>query len=463
MPPTLALFLWLALLLGLLIFDPAKEPKTSLALWVPLIWVFFIASRLPSQWTGGSVNSAIDAFQEGNSLDRAVYLVLILLAIGILVMRRLDWVRFWNSNLALGVFLFFALASMLWSDSPFVTFKRWARDLGSYLVILVVLSDPHPLEAVRTLLRRLSYVLISLSILLIKYYPSLGMQYSYWTGGAMYIGPTTGKNILGVVCLVSGLFFFWDTVTRWSERKDPRTKRILFINVGFLLASVWLLKLADSATSRVCFAIGCLVILVVLSQWGRRHQTLIKVMLPASFLLYVILASAFNINGALAGHLGRDPTLTDRTVVWQILLSLHTNPAVGTGYESFWLGPRLQWLWRQGPTAGLNEAHNGYLEVYLNLGAIGVLLLIAVILTGYRNINKKLALSSKLAPLCLALWIIVLFYNMTEAAFKWHLMWICFLLATIVVPEPVEDQVLVPASFGKLMRSQSLRRVGTYK
>jgi exopolysaccharide production protein ExoQ len=456
---------WLVLLLGLLVFDPAKEPKTSLALWIPVIWVFFIASRLPSQWIGGSVGSAIQAFEEGDSLDRGVYIVLILLAIGILALRRIEWVRFFNSNLALAVFLFFALGSVFWSDSPFVALKRWARDLGSYLVILVVLSDPRPLEAVRTLLRRLSYVLISLSILLIKYYPALGMQYSYWTGGAMYIGPTTAKNILGVVCLVSGLYFFWDTVTRWSERKDPRTKRIIFVNVVFLLASVWLLKLADSATSRVCFAIGCLVIWVLHSHWGRRHQTFVKVMIPLSFVVYVILAFAFNINGSLAGHLGRDPTLTDRTVVWQILLSLHTNPAVGTGYESFWLGPRLQWLWQQGPTAGLNEAHNGYLELYLNLGAIGVLLLVAVILTGYRNITRKLELGSKLALLSMALWIVALFYNMTEAAFKWHLMWICFLLATIVLPEPepVENQIQVPVGSGKLIRIQSSRKVGNYK
>jgi transposase len=35
-----------------------------------------------------------------------------------------------------------------------------------------------------------------------------------------------------------------------------------------------------------------------------------------------------------------------------------------SGYESFWLGPRLLWVWEQ--AGGVNEAHNGYLEVYLN-------------------------------------------------------------------------------------------------
>ena len=65
----------------------------------------------------------------------------------------------------------------------------------------------------RTLLRRLCYLLIPLSVLLVKYYPQIGRQYDYWQGTAMYVGPTTSKNMLGVLCLIGGLFFFWDTVT----------------------------------------------------------------------------------------------------------------------------------------------------------------------------------------------------------------------------------------------------------
>ena len=42
------------------------------------------------------------------------------------------------------VFLSFALMSFCWSDFPFVAFKRWFRDLGNYLVILVVLVRSAP-------------------------------------------------------------------------------------------------------------------------------------------------------------------------------------------------------------------------------------------------------------------------------------------------------------------------------
>src|ERR1700686_4779563 len=133
MSPSLALLLWLILLLGLLRYDPAKDPETSLALWIPLIWIFITASRLPSQWLGGSVGSAGQGFEEGNPLDRTFFSVLILLAIIILMLRLFNWGAFFSRNIPLMALLLFALVSILWSDFPFVSFKRWFRDLGNYL------------------------------------------------------------------------------------------------------------------------------------------------------------------------------------------------------------------------------------------------------------------------------------------------------------------------------------------
>ena len=148
--------------------------------------------------------------------------------------RSFDWSTFFARNLPLLVFISFALLSVVWSDFPLITFKRWFRDLGAYLMILVVLSDPRPLEAIRTVLRRLGYLLVPLSILLIKYYSDIGRHYSIWTGGTEFVGAATSKNTLGLLCLISGLFFFWDTMTRWSERKQRRVKRILILNVAFI-------------------------------------------------------------------------------------------------------------------------------------------------------------------------------------------------------------------------------------
>jgi O-antigen ligase len=442
LPPYLAFYLWLILLVALLSFDPAKHAGTSLALWVPVIWMFIVGSRLPSQWVSGHVGLAAGTLEEGNPWDRSVFLVLILLAIGILMSRSFNWSRFFACNIAGMAFISFALVSVCWSDFPFVAFKRWFRDLGNYVVILVALSDTRPLEAVRTLLRRLGYLLIPLSLLLVKYYPDIGMQYNIWTGTAMYVGPTTSKNGLGIVCLVSGLFFFWDTVVRWSDRKQSRNRRIILVNLAFLAMTLYLMHVADSATSRLCLAIGCLVITAAHSKAGRRRHTVLRIAIPACLCLYITLAFGFGINltALLAEAVGRNPTLTGRTDIWDLLLTMHTNPLVGTGYGSFWLGPRLNVIW-QSPVGAINEAHNGYLELYLNLGLIGLFLFAAFLIGSYRSICRRLRPFSSFASLTLALWTVTLIYNVTEAAFSWQYMWVTFLIGAIAAPVPFHDPI----------------------
>lgn len=448
MPPNLALLLWFILLVALFRFDPAKEKESSPALWVPLAWMFFLGSRLPAQWLGvGRAATRAQAYEEGNLFDRMILFGLILLALAILSARSFRWGRFMQRNLALIAFLSYALLSFMWSDFPLTSLKRWIRDLGNYLVILVVLSDPRPFEAVRTLLRRLCYLLVPLSVVLVKYFPTLGRGYSEWTGAAYYQGVGTTKNMLGVVCLVSGLFFFWDTLVRWAERKERPIKRILLVNAAMVAMTLWLLNLADSATSTLCLALGCAVIAAAHSGMFRRHPARLKVLIPVFIGLYLVLEMGFDISALIARLAGRDPTLTGRTEIWNLLLSLAGNPIIGTGYEGFWLGERLRTIWRE-TGINLNQAHNGYLEVYLNLGIVGLGLIAIFLIAAYKNICKGFGSAYNLATLSMALWTILLFYNVTEAALKGQLLWLTFLLLVIVAPARTEELLTTPGAAG---------------
>jgi exopolysaccharide production protein ExoQ len=452
MPASLAIVIWLIFLVALLYWDPAKNSETSFALWVPVMWMFIVGSRLPSQWLGGDMGQAADTLEEGNPLDRTIYLVLILLAVGILVFRSFKWENFFTRNVALTAFLSFALISACWSDFPFIALKRWFRDLGNYLVILVALCDRNPAEAACVLLRRLCYLLVPLSILLIKYYPNLAISYSFYSGAPEYMGATTSKNMLGVLCLVCGTFLFWDTVTRWSDRKKSRTRRVIVVNIAFMAATFWLLRLSHSATSSVCLVIACLVIVATHSTWIKHHPAFLKAMAPTSICLYLVLSYGFGVTSDLTSQVGRDSTFTGRTEIWKAVLSTNTDWLVGTGYESFWIGPRLSTLW---PVIGpVNEAHSGYLEIYLNLGAAGVVLSCIFLIASYRTICRELSRSFSIASLALALWTIMFFYNVTEsAAFRGHFLWVAFVLVAIVVSTYAPPARNVPAKTSSLKDS----------
>jgi O-antigen ligase len=132
--------------------------------------------------------------------------------------------------------------------------------------------------------------------------------------------------------------------------------------------------------------------------------------------------------------LGRNSTLTGRKLIWHAVLSLHTNPFFGTGFESFWLGNRLESVWHMS-VDGIQEAHNGYIEVYLNLGWCGVVLLGAVIVSGYRRALAELRSDRQDARLRLAFLTATLVFSMTEAGFRMlSPIWLAFLLAASECP-----------------------------
>jgi exopolysaccharide production protein ExoQ len=194
---------------------------------------------------------------------------------------------------------------------------------------------------------------------------------------------------------------------------------------------VWLLNTCDSATSRVCLVIACLVILAGHSKVVQRRPAILTVMVPCVFLAYAFLFFGLGLSREFASAIGRSG-LSGREEIWQVVLSQHTNPLLGTGYESFWLGPRLERIWATGWN-GLNEAHNGYLEVYLNLGYAGLSLLMIFVGAVYRNICKKFMPFSSIASFALAIWSVFLFHNCTEADFRCGLMWFAFVLAALAV------------------------------
>jgi len=87
---------------------------------------------------------------------------------------------------------------------------------------------------------------------------------------------------------------------------------------------------------------------------------------------------------------------------------------------------------------GINEAHNGYLEIYLNLGWAGIALLGLIIATGFPKVLRALRLDTESGKLMLAYFILGLIYNFTEAGFKMmNPVWIFFIMAVMAVPGEV--------------------------
>jgi exopolysaccharide production protein ExoQ len=425
MPPILALMLSLGFS-GVLLYREAYQQKNvSRAIWIPCIWLFILGSRPISAWIGYQGVAGMDAMMEGSPVDRLVYLFLMIAALGVVVYRRLKWTEILANNRLLICFIAYCAVSVLWSDYPFIAFKRWFKSLGDPLMALIILSEVNPSAAVGSVLRRCAFVLVPLSIVFIKYFPRLGRGYSDWTGQAYYTGVTTNKNMLGYLLLVFGLLFLCTTLTRGMKERRAEQRTELAISVLMLGMILWLVRMADSKTALVALCVSAGTIFALGSSLVRRYFGRVAI---AALVVVLTLQWAFNIWGLVLEAAGRDATLTGRTEIWAEVLKLSQSALVGSGFQSFWLGDRLTAMWARFPVFRPNQAHNGYLEIYLNLGWVGLIVFLCMLGAFYNTMRDRLERAMAMSPVdrtelaiakfALGYLVAYLVYNVTEAIFQ---------------------------------------------
>ena len=432
------------LLIGYLIRrDSTVAPRPSPAVWIPTFWLLINGSRQPSQWLGSGHRFASQALYEGNPVDQAVYGMLIVAGILVLANRGVGFHQLSKNNSWIILFFLYEGISFAWSDFPFVSFKRWIKASGDFVMVFVLCSDPYPVRAITAALKRSGYVLIPLSLLFCKYYEDMGRVIDDW-GRSYYTGVTLDKNMFGYLLFAYGLFFASGLVCAFRQDSSSRaTTRTDLLSYALLLAMVaWLTPVADSKTSLFALVTGIAVILALQFSKVQRH---LWSFLIATVLIAAISNALFSVNSAVLEASGRDATLTGRTGIWQTVLSEPINPLLGTGYASFWLGERLQRIWDLYPRTPLIQAHNGYIEAYLNLGVVGVALLGGVLWTALRNARRRLLAAhyttgnlddSLFQTFGIAYILAYLVYNTTEATFVGlNFLFIIFLLVAFDIEQ----------------------------
>jgi O-antigen ligase len=418
----------------------SPRPRLSIGLWLPMLWLWFAMTRPLSVWLGLAPVNTPEQLLEGNPIERQLIIILIALGLLVLALRASQAGSVLRANAPIVLLFFYCGISVAWSDYPEVATKRLIRACGDMVMVLIVLTEPNPSLAIRWLLTRLAFLIMPLSILFIRYYPELGRAYHRWEGIALYTGVTTNKNLMGMVCLALGiaLVAYFLQLLRHRDRNQHRGPLLAY--GATLVMLLWVLWQTSSTTSAALFVlVSGLIVVTNLMPWLRR---------PAALSLtvgVVVMAAVYglilNPGAGLITSLGKDATLTGRTELWMHLLEMPIDSLVGTGFESFWLGDRLERLWALYWWRP-NQAHNGYLEFLLNLGWIGIVLFAVVLVTGFRNVLVGIRWDRDEGGLRLGFFVAALLYNLTEAAFKFsHPLWILLLWAIMARPVQPGRQV----------------------
>ena len=307
--------------------------------------------------------------------------------------------------------LIWVMLSVTWSAFPELTIRRGGRviiEVVSFAILALSFSSS---QGVLRVLFRI-FLLINLADIISVAAPSISRT------DLGFAGLHGHKNLAGEFFYMALPVFFIAIFDRSVSRY-----RIPAI-FSFLTAAVMLVA-SDSKTAMGTVLIGSAFVIFSRAAQFKRYGLLI---VCECVLVAVVLAMTFFQNGFLQAiySVTDDPTLTGRDSIWRFALSkFDANPFVGIGYGALWqAGPQLEEAlanWEI-PFGGINEAHNGYIDILAQMGIIGLILLVIcllmILLRIYRYANCSEG-RERFGLADYAIYIIwgALIYNVTETFF----------------------------------------------
>jgi O-antigen ligase len=375
--------------------------------------------------------------EEAGSLpDRLVLVILIIIAVLILCRRKIEWSLITKDNFWLILLFLYLGSTILWSNFQFVSFKRWMRLSGVIPIALVVLTERSPLKALESALRRCTYVLIPFSLLLIKYFPNFAVEYSP-EGKKMWEGVASQKNGLGVICALSAFLIIWTFLRDWRMGSFLKKKSHAFAEGLVLAIALYLLggfrgAYSATATGFLIIGVASLLLLYRMKSKARQISTFLVFMVAGGLLC---LTFADSLAPIVTSFFHRDASFTGRSDIWRMVIDVASrNPLLGVGYGGYW-GLQDGEIFS---TLLVREAHSGYLDVYLEVGIVGIVLLLAFLLSYHYRALRELnhAFDWGLFGICLLM--MTLIHNFTESNFlrTSSYFWNVTVFVTIILSEP---------------------------
>ena len=124
------------------------------------------------------------------------------------------------------LFFLYCALSILWADYPFVAFKHWNKGIGDIVMVLIILTDPDPVAALKRLFSRIGFVLLPALHPVHQVLPIHWKGFHSSSGFPMYSGVTMQKNTLGVICLIFGLGSLWRFLAVYRDRAGSTPKAV---------------------------------------------------------------------------------------------------------------------------------------------------------------------------------------------------------------------------------------------
>jgi len=344
-----------------------------------MAWLLLILLIVPEGLDYASLSAA--APSSGSAGSRLLWLGLLGASSMILIWRSaLAWLLMSQFNRFLLLFGTLAIASLAWSPEPAFTVRRLIRLVTIVLVALAFVLVSWHRQRFQNVLRPLLTGLLAGSIVFSLLDPALGVHHEVEAGIAgSWRGLTNHKNTLGMLSC-TGLIL-------WAHAALARSASLSAIAFGAAVSTICLLMSRSSTSLMTAMLVLPGMVLLIRAPMVLRPYMRWLVCAFAALALVYAVAVLRLVPGAelllqpIAMVSGKDLSFTGRSEIWRIVgeqVSLH--PWLGTGYGAYWIGPQprspsYEFLARMYFYPG--SGHNGYLDIVNDLGAAGLVCLLA--------------------------------------------------------------------------------------
>lgn len=330
-------------------------------------------------FSGLADTSNLDAAEkdlEGNAVNQICGLITLLVPLFFFIRNKVFLSKsFYRNNVFLLVFMLCLAVSISWSHDPMLSFKRFVA-LISVVFFAGFLAYNYSLEKIAFMLGCLIGAAALFGLILALVRPDVAFIYGGVREGAfkgIFPDKNAGARINAIAILL---------LLPMIRQGNPWA---IICSLFSLIA----IALAQSATATALIVAG------TVSYWY--FLTLIRLHINRSWpaflgttIVYLLICFFLYGNYTLLLELtGRDPSLTDRTLIWDLLTPLIDAEFLkGYGFGAFWSSPSAEvFISRWGY---IGNAHNGYIETLLNGGIVQlmalVLMLIEALLKHYRAV-----------------------------------------------------------------------------
>lgn len=338
--------------------DRLKEGRFAWVLTGGLVvWMLYMVSgfRLPTQVITLSDANASAAVRQVTFAGAGMIAVARLYrfqAIGSVIVARLPFI----------LFTLFLIASFTWSTAPTLTLKRVAIfAFGIVAQIVAVHSSKRPVES---MIKTVVYFTMAVAFVSLALHLALPAPHTVNPARPGLAGISNHPNTFAPFVSI-GLILSLGLSTRTKRQKIAKLTGQAALALALALST----SVTAWAATLVC---GAFYLFFVSTSYRRGLFQIIAFSATA----LILIVGWSNVKSSLFDAAGRDESLSGRDVLWEIVGKKASEQAlIGHGFGAFWTegkGRELVQTWNP------RQSHNAYLDVFVDLGGLGLIATIVV-------------------------------------------------------------------------------------